>query len=48
MTAGLTAQAVLDELSAARASVVSEAYGAEFVQEIERLRLAKRPVLPGE
>jgi bifunctional DNA-binding transcriptional regulator/antitoxin component of YhaV-PrlF toxin-antitoxin module len=47
-TAGLTAQDVLDELPAARASVVSEAYGAEFVQEIERLRLAQRPVLRGD
>jgi bifunctional DNA-binding transcriptional regulator/antitoxin component of YhaV-PrlF toxin-antitoxin module len=47
-TAGLTAQDVLDELPAARESVVSEAYSAEFVQEIERLRLAQGPDLSGE
>ena len=47
-TAGLTVQDVLDELSAARAAVVSEAYGAEFVQEIEHLRLAQHSDLLGE
>jgi bifunctional DNA-binding transcriptional regulator/antitoxin component of YhaV-PrlF toxin-antitoxin module len=36
--AGMSAQDLLDELPAARAEVVTEAYGAEFVRELERLR----------
>lgn len=38
--AGLTAQDFLDELPAARAAVVRETYGAEFMAELERQRLA--------
>jgi bifunctional DNA-binding transcriptional regulator/antitoxin component of YhaV-PrlF toxin-antitoxin module len=36
-TAGLTAQDLLDEVPTARAAVVSEAYGTNFLQELERL-----------
>lgn len=36
--AGLTAQDLLGELPAARAEVVTEAYGAEFLREMERLK----------
>ena len=33
---GMTAQDLLDELPAARAEVAAEAYGAEFLRELER------------
>jgi bifunctional DNA-binding transcriptional regulator/antitoxin component of YhaV-PrlF toxin-antitoxin module len=36
--AGMTGQDMLDELPAARAEVVTEAYGADFLRELERLR----------
>ncbi|HEY7834989.1 MAG TPA: hypothetical protein VIG30_15545 [Ktedonobacterales bacterium] len=35
---GLTAQDFLDDLPAARAEVVTEAYPAEFLRELERLQ----------
>ncbi len=38
--AGLTPQDFLDELPAVRAEVVEELYGAEFMAELERQRLA--------
>lgn len=40
-SAGLTTQDMLDELPAARAEVVAEAYGAAFLEELERLRAAQ-------
>jgi bifunctional DNA-binding transcriptional regulator/antitoxin component of YhaV-PrlF toxin-antitoxin module len=40
--ARLTAQDLLDELPAARDAVVSEAYGADFVRNIEQFRLRQR------
>lgn len=50
--AGLTAQDVLDELPAARAAVVEELYGAEFMGELARqheaLRARERDSTPDE
>ena len=37
--AGLTASDFLDELPAARAEVMREAYGNEFLRELEELRI---------
>ncbi len=50
--AGLTAQDLLDELPAARAAVVEELYGAEFIGELARqhevLRAGERASTPNE
>ena len=50
--AGLTAQDLLDELPAARAAVVEELYGAEFMDELARqheaLRAKERDSTPDE
>ena len=40
--AGVTVQDLLDQIPAARAEVVTEAYGTEFVEEIERLIAERR------
>jgi bifunctional DNA-binding transcriptional regulator/antitoxin component of YhaV-PrlF toxin-antitoxin module len=40
--AGLTVRDLLDELPPARAEVVAEAYGADFLHELERLHAAPR------
>ncbi len=40
--AGLTVRDLLDELPAARAEIVSEAYGADFLHESERLHAASQ------
>lgn len=40
--AGMTVQDLLDALPAAQAEVVTEAYGAEFLSEMERLRTQVR------
>jgi bifunctional DNA-binding transcriptional regulator/antitoxin component of YhaV-PrlF toxin-antitoxin module len=45
--AGLTAQDILDELPAARDAVVSESYGAEFLEELGRLHAQQHPAAAG-
>ena len=40
--AGITVEDITDELPAARAEVVSEAYGAEFLEELERMYGVRR------
>jgi hypothetical protein len=40
--AGPTVQVLLDELPTARAEVVTEAYGVEFMQELEQLHAAQQ------
>ena len=46
-TAGLTAEDLLDKLPAARDAVVSESYGAEFLEELGRLHARQRHAAGG-